>query len=115
MRALWALAAIALILAATPAHADDKDRRAYVCHMGTVVALKAYAEGTYDAQRPDLEHLHYLVDYWSDRMIVAHDLKIAHGAIDYIAKNMAATGLREPNGGVAWELSRYYLAAACPL
>lgn len=83
------------------------------CNMGGLVAHKAYMEGTYDAQRPNYETLDYLVDYWADMLVVDSDREMAHRAVKYIADKMATTGLRRPDAGVVYEITREFMVKEC--
>lgn len=83
------------------------------CELGGYVAYQAYLAGTYDAQYPDSKMLHYQVDYWSDMATFAHDRRIAHGAVDYIAARIKPTGMRKPWDGAVYEAAREYIVEHC--
>lgn len=107
-----AAAALLVAMALAPA-AHAQQASANPCQMGGFLAHKAYLEGTYDARRPDMEQLHYLVDYWSDMMVVAHDKQIAHAAVEFIAPHMKTTGMRQPHPAAVYELTYMFIAANC--
>lgn len=106
------LIATALLLSALtgPAHAQTG---AGICETSTLLAEKAYLEGTPDAKYPDLKHLHYMVDYWGDMMIVKHDKAIAHRGVEYLAARLKPTGMRLPNEMVVYEALRDFAGKEC--
>jgi hypothetical protein len=75
-----------------------KANRSDLCQIGVMLAHRAYVVGTFDAQFPNIPKLHYLVDFYGDQLTLAHDRKLAHVIVEYIAKRMQKAGVRTPKG-----------------
>jgi hypothetical protein len=83
------------------------------CQLGGMLAYRAYLYATPDALYPSANALHYAVDYWGDMMVVKHDRKMAHRAVEYVAIRMQATGMRKPWEGAVYEAVREFIVREC--
>lgn len=110
MKRLILVAALALgagaVISAEPASG-------MLCNTSVMVAHKAYVEGTFDAKNPDIEQLHYMVDYWADNVDVLSDRETAKDAVEFIAERMRRTGSRIPDEGVAYQFARDFMVYRC--
>lgn len=85
-----------------------------LCQIGIALAHRAYVAGTFDAQFPDLPKLHYLVDFYGDQLTIQHDPKMAHAAVEYIARRMQKAGARTPRGSpLMMQAERELLVKEC--
>lgn len=83
------------------------------CQLGGMLAYRAYLYATPDALYPSANALHYAVDYWGDMMVVKHDRKMAHRAVEYVAIRMQATGMRKLWEGAVYEAAREFIVKEC--
>ena len=54
-----------------------------------------------------------MVDYWGDMLVLKHDRKVAHRAVEYIAMRLQPTGMRKPWDGAVYEAAREFIVKEC--
>ncbi len=106
---------LTLLLAVAPtiALAEPDPVKLSKCQYGVVVAQNAYLTGTFDAQRPNLSQLDYLVDYIADDLVIDLDRPVAKRAVIYIAAVMKESGVRRPHEGLMYVPVKHALNQEC--
>lgn len=110
MKRLLLAAALGLMASSVISAEPEPDM---ICNTSVMVAHKAYIEGTYDAKNPDVEQLHYLVEYWADMSLVRSDRELSKAAVEYIADHMQATGARMVDPNLAYMFAREFMVKGC--
>lgn len=104
---------IALLITLTPTLAHANRAELATCQYGIMIAQKAYLTGTFDAQRPDIAELEYLVDYWADELVVQADRKVAMRTVRYVAKMLKLSGIRRPSEDMLYQPIQHALNNEC--
>lgn len=104
---------LALLLAVVPTLANADRAQLEKCQYGVMVAQKAYLTGTFDTRYPDVKHLEYLVDYWSDDSGLHINRAVAMRSVRYVAATLRTGTIRRPSEQLVYAPIQQALNAEC--